>query len=197
MTGLFMLLIASLSVGLAGIWQRGQRRVKEPEVLAHRSLSLPDLSPLHASTSVSVDLLAVRDNAVFHTHRSFYQPPPPSQSVPAPNYEFAGSMALPQGRKVAFVRKKSDKTNRTVHIGDDLDGWRVELIDASRVVFARDGQQIEVKSATLQSEPGLVHAAVGSQSAPAVNRTLEQGPRPLPTDVHTSVVRTLPPPSAH
>jgi hypothetical protein len=197
MTGLLVLLGASLSVGLVCIWHRGERRIKEPETLAHHSLTLPDLSPLQATPSVSVDLLAIRDNAVFYTHRSFYQPPHPGQSVPVPEYEFAGSMALPQGKKVAFVRRKSDKSNKTVHVGDDLDGWRVELIDPNRVVLARDAQQVEIKAATSQSEPGLMHAAVGSQNSSAVGRSLGLGPRPLPATGYTSVVRTLPPPPAH
>jgi hypothetical protein len=197
MTGLLLLLVASLAVGLVHIWHRGERRIKEPETLAHRSLPLPDLSPLQATPPVSVDLLAIRDNAVFYTHRSFYQSPPPGQSVPVPEYEFAGSMALPQGKKVAFVRRKSDKSNKTVHIGDDLDGWRVELIEPGRVVVAKDAQQVEIKSATSQSEPGLRHAVVGSQNSSAVGKTLGLGPRQLPATGYTSVVRTLPPQPAH
>jgi hypothetical protein len=196
MIGFLVLVVASLVMGLVGIWNRGEKNVHEPATLAHRSLPLPDLSPLQVTPAGSTDLSAIRDNAIFYAHRSFYQPPHPGQNVPLPEYDFSGSIALPQGKKVAFVRRKSDKSTKTVHVGDDLDGWRVEQIDPSRVVLTRDAQQVEIKSPS-QSDPGLMHAAVGSQNSSATGKTLGLGPRPLPAAGYTSVVRTLPPPSAH
>jgi hypothetical protein len=136
-TVLLSILSAGLILLLIVIAHWGQERVHQPEHLADRRLAQPDLSVLNPIAAANIDLTAIRDNAVFYTHRAFFQPPTPGQSVPVPEYDFAGSIGLPQGKSLAFVKKKSDKSNRTVHVGDDLDGWRVESIDAQRVVIVR------------------------------------------------------------
>jgi hypothetical protein len=162
--GLLMLLVI--------IWHWGQDRVQAPDHLAARQLAPPDLSVLNAAALPNMDLVAIRDNAVFYARRTFFQPPPPGQNVPVPEYEFAGSIGLPQGKQVAFVKKKSDKSNRTVHVGDDLDGWRVESISAQQVIIVRDHQQIELKSANESQVSGLVHGTVAPYVAQSGTRTI-------------------------
>ena len=150
------MLLSALSGGLLAlliiVLRWGEGRVQAPDRLTAHHLAPPDLALLNPVAPPTVDVAAIRDNAVFYAHRTFFQPPPPGQSTPVPDYEFAGSIGLPQGKKVAFVKKKSDKTNRTVHVGDDLDGWHVESIDAQRVVIVRDTQRVELK---LPSESGI------------------------------------------
>ncbi len=157
---------------LVWIARRGQARVHQPEHLADRHLAQPDLSILNPVAAPNVDLVAVRDNAVFYTHRAFFQPPPPGQGAAAPDYDFAGSMGLPQGKNLAFVKKRSDKSSRTIHVGDDLDGWRVESIDAQRVVIVRDSQKIELKLANESPGSGLVHGTVTPYVAQSGLRTI-------------------------
>jgi hypothetical protein len=170
------LLLSFLSAGLIllliaiGHW--GQDRVHQPEHLADRHISQPDLSVLNPTAAPTIDLTAIRDNAVFYTHRAFFQPNLPEQSIAVPEYDFAGSIGLPQGKRVAFVKKKSDKSNRTVHVGDDLDGWRVESIDAQRVVIVKDTQKVELKSATESPGSGLVHGTVTPFVAQSGMRTI-------------------------
>jgi hypothetical protein len=197
------ILLSALSAGLLAllvlIWHRGQNRVHEPERLAARSLAPLDLSVLTATPQSNIDVATIRDNAVFHTQRTFYQPPPASQAIAAPEYDFAGSMSLPQGTRVAYVKKKSDRSSRTVHVGDDLDGWRVEVIDVSRVVIMRDSQRLEIKSTTVALNSGLVHGAVAPHAPQSGIHVLGgQGPVPLPSPAQVSVARTfVPPPPPH
>jgi hypothetical protein len=141
------------------IWHYGQDNVHAPQNLSVRSLALPDLSVLDAHPMAIIDSAAIRDEAVFHNRRSFYQAPAPSQAVPAPDYDFAGTMELPQGKRVPFVKKQSDHSNRTLHVGDDLDGWRVESIEITRVVVTHDEQRYELKAAVVNPAPGLVRGS--------------------------------------
>jgi hypothetical protein len=112
-----------------------------------------------------------------------------------PEYDFAGSIGLPQGNRVAFVKKKSDKSNRTVHIGDDLDGWRVESIDAQRVVIMRDSQKIELKSANESPGSGLVHSTVTPHVAQSGTRTIGGSAAVVhPAQLVSHAIRTYQPP---
>ena len=194
-TVLLSILSAGLIVLAVLIARWGQERVHQPEHLADRHLAQPDLSVLNPTAAPNIDLTAVRDNAVFYTHRVFFQPPTPGQAVPVPEYDFAGSISLPQGKSLAFVKKKSDKSNRTVHVGDDLDGWRVESIDAQRVVIARESQKIELKLANEPQASGLVHGTVTPYVAQSGLRTIGGGTATIhPPQAVTRAVRTYQPP---
>ena len=194
-TILLSTLCSGLLVLLVIIVRWGEARVRAPEHLTARHLAQPDLVLLNAVASPNIDVAAIRDNAVFYAHRTFFQPPPPGQSVPVPEYDFAGSIGLPQGKRVAFVKKKSDKSNRTVHVGDDLDGWRVESIDAQRVVIVRDSQKIELKSANESPGSGLVRGAVTPYVAQSGLRTIGGGTAAVhPPQTVTHAPRTYQPP---
>ena len=180
---------------LVAIAHWGQERVHQPENLADRHLAAPDLSVLNPAAAPNIDLAVIRDNAVFYAHRAFFQPLPPGQNVPVPEYDFAGSIGLPQGKRLAFVKKKSDKSNRTVHVGDDLDGWRVESIDAQRVVVVRDNQKMELIAANGSPGSGLVHGTVTPYVAQSEMRTIGGGTAaPHPPQAVTHAARTYQPP---
>jgi hypothetical protein len=189
------MLCASLVAFLVLIARRGEVHVHQAEHLADRHLTPPDLSALNASAAPNIDLAAVRDNAVFYTHRAFFQAPPPAQSVPLPEYDFAGSIGLPQGKRIAFVKKKSDKSNRTVHVGDDLDGWRVQSIEAQEVIIVRDSQKIELKSGSAAPGSGLVHGTVTPYVVQSGMRTIGGGTATIqPPQPVKREPRTYPPP---
>lgn len=171
-TVLLGLVNASLIVFVGFIWKIGQQRVHEPENLAIHSLADPDLAILNLPATPNVDVAEIRDQAVFHSRRSFYQPLPPSQILPTPAYNLSGTMELPQGKRIAFVRKQSDQTSRTLHVGDDLDGWLVRLIEPSRVVVARDDLQAELKGTGAAFSPGLIRGSAGAQIAQSGIRML-------------------------
>jgi hypothetical protein len=194
-TVLLATLSSSLLVLLIVIWRWGQERVHAPEHLSARHLAPPDLSVLNAIAAPTVDVAAIRDNAVFYAHRVFFKAPQPGQSIPAPEYDFAGSIGLPQGKRVAFVKRKSDKSNRTIHVGDDLDGWHVESIDAQRVVIVRDDQRVELKSASDSSGSGLVRGTVTPYVAQSGMRTIGGGTAEVhPPQAVTHAARIYQPP---
>jgi hypothetical protein len=175
-TVLLLLLNAGLLVLVSSVWRDGQRRVAEPANLAVTPLEQPDLAPLNSVPMPGVEVATIRDQAVFYVRRSFYRPPPPSMEVPPPEYVLSGTFGLQDGKRVAFVKRKSDQSSRTLHVGDDLDGWRVDRVEASRVVLTHDTQISEVVDTQGGGlTPGLLR---GSASMPpaAVVRT---GPRVL------------------
>jgi hypothetical protein len=154
----FLSILNACLIALLGVvWHRGEIRVAEPKTLPVHELAAPDLSVLSSTPAPAINALALRDQAVFYSRRVFYQPPP-SESVPVPDYELAGTMGLPQGKRIAFVKKKSDQTSRTVHVGDDLDGWRVDAIEASRVVIVRAEQRVDLPAAGATASPGLLYS---------------------------------------
>jgi hypothetical protein len=192
-TGLLILVNMSLIALVGFVWKTGQQRVHEPENVAVHYQAVPDVAILEAATPPpSLDGATIRDQAVFHSRRSFYHPSPSTDAVPAPDYDLAGTMELPQGKRIAFVKRKSDKSSRTVHVGDDLEGWQVQLIEANRVVVVRADQQIELHTAGVGASPGLVRGNAGPHVAQTGIRVLgAQGPataidsRPTVTQVRT------------
>lgn len=154
-------------------WRDGQKRVREPADVVAASISPPDLKALQATRLQNIDIVAIRDQAVFHSRRLFYQPPPPSRVIPTPDYDLAGTMGLPQGRRVAFVKKKSDQSSRTLHVGDDLEGWHVQLIELTRVVMVRDAERCELKSGNGQSGVGLIRGAPIARVVNSATRVLD------------------------
>lgn len=191
--------LALLNCGLVALlifsWQSGQRRVREPEVLRPHSLAPTDLSALNAMPTVSTDLSAIREEAVFHSRRSFYQPPTPSQVILPPDYDLAGTMVVHDGKRIAVVKKRSDQTSRTLHAGDDLDGWRVQFIEAAKVIVFREDQHAELTGKSIVPAPGLVQGAQSPhvvQSGPGTVGVL--GPSPLPPAPSNQVRLYRPPP---
>jgi hypothetical protein len=138
------------------IWKTGQQRVQEPTKLAVNPLSLPDLGAVNSTPMHSVDVATIRDQAVFYIARAFYQPPPASTEVPAPIYDLAGTMRLSDGKRLAFVKRRSDRVSRTVHVGDDLDGWKVRLVEPERVLLEQGERVAELTDAKPAYGTGLI-----------------------------------------
>jgi hypothetical protein len=153
------------------LWRHGEQRIQEPVHLAIPTLPPPDLAFLQSAGPPAVDVAGIREAAVFHARRTFYQPPPPSQALPPPDYQLAGVMGLSKDKRVAFLKKNADHSSRTIHLGDDVDGWRVEGIELARVTFIHDTQHAEIHSNTPIS-PGLIRGPVGP-------RVVSTGPRTL------------------
>lgn len=155
------LLNVALALLVFLLWNRGQARVTEPERLIVPPLSLPDLAALNSVPMRSVEVATIRDQAVFYASRSFYQPPAAPVEVAPPDYEMAGTLRLAEGKRIAFVRRKADRSSRTLHLGDDLEGWRVEAIEPARIVIGHNEQTAELHSNSVASPSGLIHGAGG------------------------------------
>jgi hypothetical protein len=191
LTAMLGFINAGLLASLPVIWHTGQARIRHSDHIAAHPLSLPDLSVLTAASAPKADVTAIRDNALFYSRRSFYEPPPPSQLIAPPEYELAGTMRLPDNKRLAFVKRKSDHASRSLHVGEDLEGWRVESIEASRIVLARNEQRTEVTSNVVVPATGLIHGDADphvTQSATGVLRsraTLAPARRDMRADVRT------------
>jgi hypothetical protein len=61
--------------------------------------------------------------------------------------------------------------------GDDLDGWKVQAVEANRVILTYGEQSIEIaKTRDGGSNAGISRAAVGSRGAPASGGMLAAAP---------------------
>jgi hypothetical protein len=169
-TVLLVLLNAALTLWVVVLWNRGQARVTEPARLSIPPLSLPDLTALNSPPMPSVDVAAIREQAPFYTSRAFYRPPAETAAVPPPEYEMTGTLRLADGKRIAFVRKTADRSSRTLHVSDDLEGWRVAAIDPERIVLSHDDQTAQLHSGG--SAPG---GAPGLIRGPTPPRTAQTG----------------------
>ena len=93
----------------------------------------------------------LRDRALFYASRAFYVPPraPTLPSAPPrPSYELAGTFIIPRKPSVAFLRPgASGGVPRKVKAGDDVDGWTVESVEASRVLLRFQDERAEIQRA--------------------------------------------------
>lgn len=185
-------------LGLAAVvWRNGQDNIRQSERTPAHKLAMPDLAALNVKPTAN-DLGAIREDAVFYSRRSFYRAPSIQQAVSMPEYEFAGTMSLPQGKRVAFLKKIADQTTRTVHVGDDFDGWHVVAMDAVRVVVVREDQRYELKANAPSPIFGFIHGDPASRPVEAGTRVLgaEMATTvPLPQSQVATVRRYRPPPS--
>jgi hypothetical protein len=193
------LLNATLLALTISIFRTGQQRVHEPDNVPVHSLAFPDLAVMNAPSAAGIDMTAMREEAVFYSRRTFYHPPAQSQAVSTPDYDLAGVMSLPKGKWLAFVKRRSDQSNRTLHEGDDLEGWRIESIGSGRILIAHGEQRSELKSATPQAPQGqgLVRAAVtarGVQSGPRTLGSSGASTYPLPPPQTSTTTQTYQPP---
>jgi hypothetical protein len=161
------LLNVTLALGVVLLWRHGQARVMEPATLVVPPLALPDLAALNSIPMPSVDVATIRGQAVFYASRSFYQPPPVPVEVATPDYEMAGTLRLSDGKRIAFVKRKADRISLTLHLGDDLEGWRVHIIESDRIVLDHNEQTTELRSNTVTGISGLIRGA----SAPPTAQT--------------------------
>jgi hypothetical protein len=162
-TALLVILNLGLAVSAGVLWKTGQRQVREPVNMVVTPPPSLDLSVLNSVPVPSVEVASIRDQAAMYASRSFYQPPPVPVSVTPPEYELAGTMRLADGKHIAFATRKSDHGTRTLHLGDDLDGWQVAAIEPDRVNLAHEQQFAELRPASAGAGQGLMRGA----SAPA------------------------------
>ncbi|MEJ1962979.1 MAG: hypothetical protein WDO56_16080 [Gammaproteobacteria bacterium] len=97
--------------------------------------------------ALEAQLEPVRDRALFYASRAFYvAPPPPSAPAvpPRPNYLLAGTFAIPHKHTVALLKPSAGTSVVKVKAGDDLEGWRIEIVEAARVVLSYHDERFEI-----------------------------------------------------
>jgi len=203
---LLILINLVLASAVTFAWKRGEQRVAEPANLIISPLALPDLAALNSIPMASVDVVAIRDQAVFHTSRTFYVPPVAAVQIPQPEYYLSGTLRLPDGKRTAFVKKRGDGVSRTLHVGDDLDGWRVREIIPDHVALDLNGQTAVLTSATAGSvTTGLIRATTSSRpvltglhvlGATGIGAAVAGSPRSTTQAGHSEARLYRPPPQA-
>jgi hypothetical protein len=162
-----LLVLLNLGLIISGylLWSRGQHLVQEPSRLPPPNLQSLDLAELNSTPVPSVDVTNIREHAVLYTSRSFFKPAPPAVVATPPDYEITGILKLFDGKRIAFVRSKADHSTRTLHVGDDLDGWRINVIDQDHIGLNQAEQSTELRVTTAApASPGLIRG----QSVPQV-----------------------------
>jgi len=156
-------LLVTLHVGIIAtaisFYRTGESRIYETTHLVSTPLELPDMSALNSTPMPSVDVAGLRDQALFYASRSFYSPPPRPTEIAPPPFELAGTMRLPNGKRLAFVKGQSDQRQRTLHVGDDLEGWTVQSIEPERIALLRDEQVVSLTRTRSPISSGLIRAA--------------------------------------
>jgi len=167
------------------------RRIQPPEGLPTIATGRPELSTL-------------QDHALFHASRRYVAPiDPRSQPTipPIPEYQLVGTFSVPNKPSVALLKSKGSGASRQVHAGEELEEWRVEGIEARRIVLKHGEQFAELTSAahpsetptsgtpeqgrTTPNEPQLtstaavgMHRVLGSVGAPALGTSSLPAGRP-------------------
>jgi hypothetical protein len=119
-----------------------------------RRLNLPETRiglPARAA-----NLASIQDHALFYASRQFYVPPAPGSipiTPPKPDYRLAGTFVIPSKPTVAVLTNQTG--TRKVKPGDDLDGWRVQVVENRRVVLQYEDQILEITSAAQGNGSGM------------------------------------------
>jgi hypothetical protein len=99
----------------------------------------PELAPTR--------LEPIQQSALFYPARRFYAPPAVVALPPKPNYRLTGTFVVPSRPAVAMLNPSGGGSTRKVSPGDDLDGWTVLSVEASRVVLRLNGELYEITQA--------------------------------------------------
>jgi hypothetical protein len=115
--------------------------------------------------SKDTDFTGLRDQPLMYATRAGYVSPPPSaarSAPPLPNYRLVGILIVPQKPARALLMPPTGSA-RHVKSGDELDGWKVEAVEASRVVLAFGSQRSEIAKPAGTTGLKLIRAPVSSR----------------------------------
>ena len=129
---------------------------------------------LHADLpSLYTDFRGLADRTPFYASRRMYVQTSPAVSAPlaVPKYVFGGAVIRPRRSAVALLNNPTNGSAIRVTAGNDLEGWHVESVEASRVVLRHDGERAEIaRVSKAAGQPGAaggisrVHLANGAHA---------------------------------
>jgi len=121
------------------------------------------------------DFTGLADRTPFYATRRLYVLPakPKDPPPPIPKYLFGGAVIRPHGPGVALLNDPINGSALRVVAGKDLEGWRVESVEASRVVLSYEDQHAEITGATKQASPSVTAEGMSRTPVTRSNR----GPR--------------------
>lgn len=161
-----LVFVNALLVATAGLrlW-KGTETDRILHVAAHE-VKVPVLHlespPLYA------DFTGLADRTPFYASRRLYVVPakPEDPPPPVPKYVFGGAVIRPHGPAVALINNPANGSALRVTPGKDLEGWRVESVERSRVVLRYEDQHAEIGRATKQASQSA--AAEGVSRVPVI-----------------------------
>jgi hypothetical protein len=123
--------------------------------------------------ALDANLQSVRDRSLLYASRAFYvAPPPPTAPAapPRPAYVLAGTFLIPHKPAVALLKRNTGTNVLKVNAGDDLEGWRIEAVEAARVVLRFEDERFEMIRAASESGTHLTRVPL-TRAAPTASRT--------------------------
>lgn len=115
-----------------------------------------DLPPLYS------DFRGLTDRTPFYASRRLYVEASPAASLPlpVPKYVFDGALIRQHGLSVALLNDPASRSTVRVSAGKDLDGWRVESVEASRVVLRHENEHAEIARITKEAAQSAATAGI-------------------------------------
>lgn len=126
--------------------------------------SFTDSSPGTALTTLD----GIEQAALFYPTRQVYTPPVMTAQLVRPDYRLTGTFIVSNRPAIAMLAQNESGSVRKVKAGDDLDGWTVLSVDASRVQLRLNEQQFEITRAAASSVTSYGGSLAGI-AGPAAN----------------------------
>ena len=172
---LALVFVNALFVATAG-W-RSWKGTQTDRILhvAAREVKVPvphlELPPLYA------DFTGIANRTPFYASRRLYVLPskPVDPPPPVPKYVFGGAVIRPHGPGVALLNNPANGSALRVTAGKDVDGWRVESVEASRVLLRYEDQHAEIGRATKQASQSAASEGVTRAPVTRSNRAPADG----------------------
>jgi hypothetical protein len=117
------------------------------DLLATRAQPPASLNVDVSSIARSADLGAMRSQPLLHASRSFYTPPARDAAPaapPRPDYRLAGTFLVPRKPAVALLVGRANGASKRVKPGDELEGWRVEVVDRRLVTLSWGAERFDI-----------------------------------------------------
>lgn len=131
------------------------------------------------------DLGAIQSQPLMYATRTYFQAPTPSGepvAPPLPDYRLAGVFIVPNKTAVALLDSGAGATRR-VRMGEDLDGWKVQAIEARRVVLQWNEQQKVIGAQPAALNAGLRRVPMQRQRIASSGGVQTLGSPMSPADV--------------
>jgi hypothetical protein len=118
----------------------------------------------------SADLAAMRAQPLLHASRAFYVAPAPAgapTAPPRPDYRLAGTLILPRKPAVALLTNRAGGTSKRVKPGDELEGWRVQVVDRRFVTLSYRDERFDITASQAPLSAGLKRVPIQRQRVAA------------------------------
>ena len=130
-------------------------------------------APLNIDVSAAPrasDLAAIQTQPLLHASRVFYVAPAPNTvpaAPPRPDYRLAGTFLVPGKPAVALLVSRQGNVSKRVKPGDELEGWRVQVIDRRLVTLVWNSERFDISTTPTAVSAGLKRVPMQRQRVAA------------------------------